>query len=54
MTKICIFAGTIIGGYGFGYLATLAGLGFGWAFVISGVGSIVGVWAGWKIAQRYQ
>ncbi len=54
MTKLCIFAGTTIGGYGFGYLATLAGLGFGWAFVVSGVGSIVGVWAGWKVAQRYQ
>lgn len=54
MNKLCIFAGTIIGGYGFGYFATLAGLGFGWVFASSGVGRIVGVWAGWKVAQRYQ
>ena len=28
------------------------GLGFGWSFVLSGVGSVVGVYAGWKVAQK--
>jgi hypothetical protein len=54
MTKLCIFAGTMIGGYGAWFAADAVGLGFGWAFVLSGVGSLVGVWAGWKIAQRIE
>ena len=52
MNKLCIFAGTTIGGYAFWFLGDAAGLGFGWSFVLSGIGSIVGVYAGWKLAQR--
>jgi hypothetical protein len=51
MTKLCIFVGTTILGYGGWYLGELFGFGFGWCFVISSIGSIVGVWAGWKVAQ---
>ncbi|MBI2518724.1 MAG: hypothetical protein HYV95_17755 [Opitutae bacterium] len=54
MVKLCIFVGTTLGGYLFWFLADAAGLGFGWAFVLSGVGSLVGVYAGWKLAQKLQ
>ena len=56
MHKLCIFAGTMIGGYGFWYLGTLFGmdsLSMG-NFFLSGVGSILGVYAGWKVAERYK
>jgi uncharacterized membrane protein YfcA len=52
MDKLCIFAGTTILGYAFWGLGDLLGLGFVWSFVLSGIGSIVGVYAGWKVAQR--
>ena len=54
MIKLCIFAGTIVGGYLGWYAGESAGLGFGWAYALSGVGSIIGVWAGWKIGRRYE
>ncbi len=54
VNRLCIFLGTTVGGYGGWYLGDVLGLGFGWSFVISSVGSIVGVWAGWKLAQRFQ
>jgi len=55
MTKLCILVGTTLGSYGGWALADSAlGLGFGWAFVISGIGSIVGVYAGWKFARRFE
>jgi hypothetical protein len=52
MTKLCIFVGTMIGGYAGWALGEMLNLGFLWAFVISGVGSVVGVYAGWKLAQK--
>ena len=53
MTKLCIFVGTTVGGYAFWALGdTVLDLGFGWAFVLSGIGSLVGVYAGWKLAQK--
>ena len=54
MTKLCIFAGTTVFSYAGWYLGELAGLGFFSCFLLSGVGSIAGVWVGWKIAQRYK
>lgn len=53
MTKLCIFAGTTIGSYAFWYAGELLGLEFVGCFILSGVGSIVGVVAGWKFAQRF-
>lgn len=53
MTKLCIFAGTTVFSYGFWYLGTLLGFDFFGSFLLSGVGSIVGVWVGWKVAQHY-
>ena len=53
VNKLCIFAGTTIGSYAFWALGdSVLGLGFGWSFVLSGVGSVVGVIAGWKLAQK--
>lgn len=54
MNKLCIFAGTLVGGYAGWYLGDVLGLGFGWSYAISGVGSIVGVWLGWKLARKLE
>jgi hypothetical protein len=54
VTKLCIFTGTTVFGIGGGLLATAFGMdtfSLG-SFVLSGVGSIVGVYAGWKVAQK--
>jgi hypothetical protein len=54
VTKLCIFAGTTV----FGILGSVLAGAFGMdmfslgSFMLSGVGSIVGVYAGWKFAQR--
>lgn len=49
--KLCIFVGVNAGGY----LGWVLGepLGMMMAFFISSLGSMVGVYAGWKIARRY-
>jgi hypothetical protein len=55
MTKLCIFAGTTIFGIGGSLLATAFGmdtLSLG-SFLLSGVGSVVGVYVGWKFAQKF-
>jgi hypothetical protein len=54
MTKLCIFAGTMILGYGFGFASDAAGFSFWWSFFWSGVGSILGVIVGWKVAQKFK
>ena len=54
MTKLFIFVGTTIGSYVFWAIGDKLGLGFGWSFVLSGIGSIVGVYAGWKIARKLE
>ena len=54
MVKLCIFAGTTIGGYAFWFLGEKLGLDFVGCFLLSGLGSLVGVYAGWKVAQRYK
>lgn len=52
VTKLCIFVGTMVGGYAGWALGELIGLEFLGCFLISGAGSVVGVWAGWKLAQK--
>ncbi|HEY8994215.1 MAG TPA: hypothetical protein VIM71_06120 [Lacunisphaera sp.] len=53
MTKRCIFAGATILGYAGWYVGMLLlGLEFFGCCVCSSIGSMVGVWAGWKVAQR--
>jgi hypothetical protein len=56
MVKLCIFAGTTIFGIGGGLLATVFGMdnfSLG-SFLLSGVGSILGVYVGWKVAQHFK
>ena len=54
MNKLCIFAGTMI----FGVLGSVLAGAFGMdtfslgSFVLSGLGSVVGVYVGWKVAQK--
>jgi uncharacterized membrane protein YfcA len=52
MTKLFIFGGTTIGGYVGWALGDFLDLGFVWSFVLSGVGSVAGVYYGWKFAQK--
>lgn len=54
MTKLCIFTGTIVFGCAFWYLGELLGFEFFGCFLLSGAGSVVGVWLGWKVAQRFK
>jgi len=51
MNKLCIFVGTTAGGI-IGGLICPPSLGFVTQFVVSGIGSVVGVYVGWKVAQR--
>lgn len=54
MVKLCIFVGTSVGGLAFGYAGDALGMSFLWSFILSGVGSVLGVYAGWKIAQHFK
>ena len=49
MTKLCILVGMTVGGF-VGYIVP-SSWGIMWAFFISGIGSIVGVYLGWKFAR---
>lgn len=52
--KLCIFAGLVIFSYGFWALGEWLGFSFFVNFLLSGAGSVVGVWLGWKAAQRFK
>ncbi|MFI5335419.1 MAG: hypothetical protein ACHQ5A_01455 [Opitutales bacterium] len=54
MVKLCIFAGSTFAGYAGWFLGEALGLGFYGSFLLSGVGSVAGVWLGWKVAQRFK
>ena len=54
MNKLCIFAGTIVCGILGSVLAGALGMdtfSLG-SFLLSGLGSVVGVYVGWKVAQK--
>jgi len=51
MTKLFCWIGVFIGGWIGWWLGAF--LGFGWAFFISSMGSLAGVFVGWKIAREY-
>lgn len=52
MTKLFCFVGSLVGGCALGYLSDALGWSFLVGFLLSGVGSILGIVAGWKLAQR--
>lgn len=55
MNKLCIFVGVTLFGILGGMLANALGMdpfSLG-GFLLSGAGSVFGVWAGWKVAQRF-
>jgi hypothetical protein len=52
MNKVCIFVGmTVLGWIGWWIGSKLGGLMT--AFVLSGVGSLLGVYVGWRINRDY-
>lgn len=52
MNKLFIFVGSAVGGYAFWALGELIGLEFVGCFFLSGAGSLLGVYAGWKVARK--
>ena len=54
MTKLCIFAGMFVGSYVFWFLGEKLGWEFLGCFLLSGVGSLAGVYAGWKLARKLE
>lgn len=55
VNKLCIFVGTTVGSYAFWALGdSVLGLSFGWSFALSGLGSLLGVVAGWKLARKLE
>lgn len=56
VNKLCIFAGTTVFGIGGGMLASALGMdmfSLG-SFLLSGAGSILGVYVGWRVAQKLE
>jgi hypothetical protein len=49
--KLCIFVGLNVGGYVGWVLGEHIGLMT--AFLVSGLSSVLGVYAGWKVAREY-
>jgi len=52
VNKLCIFVGTTIGGYAGWWAGEQLGFEFFVNFLLSGFGSILGVYVGWKLAQK--
>jgi hypothetical protein len=52
VTKLCIFVGTTVCGYAAGFLVSEFGLMT--EIIVSGIGSVVGVYLGWKVGQRIE
>ena len=54
MMKLCIFVAVTICSYAGWFAGDAMGLGFGWSFVLSSIGSVAGVFLGWKVARRFE
>lgn len=52
VNKLCIFVGSTVCGYAAGY--AVSGFGLMTEIIVSGVGSLVGVYLGWKVARRIE
>ena len=53
MIKLFIWIGVFVGGWAGWFLGDLIGFEFFGCFMISSIGSIAGVFIGWKIAADY-
>jgi len=53
MLKLCIFGTSGVASYVFWWAADALGAPFFTSFMVSGIGSLFGCWAGWKIYQRF-
>jgi len=53
MTKLFIWIGVFVGGWVGWFLGDLIGFEFFGSFMVSSLGSIAGVFLGWKIADEY-
>jgi hypothetical protein len=54
VNKLCIFVGMTVIGHACWYLGRLLGFEFFGCFLLSGLGGILGVWLGWKVAEHFQ
>lgn len=52
VNKLCIFVGSTVGGYVGWYVGDP--LGMFAAFIASGIGSVAGVYFGWKLARKIE
>ncbi|HTU00228.1 MAG TPA: hypothetical protein VMG58_00380 [Candidatus Sulfotelmatobacter sp.] len=52
MTRLLTFSGALLGGYAGWYLGD--GFGTAAAFIASGVGSVAGVYLGWRLARKIE
>ncbi len=52
MNKLCTFGGATVGSYA-GWVLGMR-IGVGTAIVASGVAALVGVYLGWKLAERFR
>lgn len=54
VNKLCIFVGMTVAGWAGWALGEAIGFDFMGCFWVSGAGSLVGVWLGWKVARRLE
>ncbi|MCM2274438.1 MAG: hypothetical protein NDI75_06590 [Candidatus Didemnitutus sp.] len=54
MNRLCLFAGMMLGSYLGWFAGSALGMELFGCFLLSGLGSLAGVYAGWKFAQRYR
>jgi hypothetical protein len=53
MNRLCILVGTTILGYAGWTVGEALSFKFVGSFLLSGLGSLIGVWAGWRFARRF-
>ncbi|MEN9637997.1 MAG: hypothetical protein RL077_6401 [Verrucomicrobiota bacterium] len=54
MMKLCILIGTTVGSYAGYMIGEWLGFGLVGSFTLSGIGSLLGVYVGWKFARSIE